>query len=746
MKKALVTILIILFSCTGVFAADKVEEMYQDINNIEEQFFESALVPSPEVKVKNSSVKKSDEKYTDHMPFFKKTRLRILKAIKTYDKKQEEKRLERESKKDPSDWRSGESELQNLNADMFDMEDSFGSDEVPVSSVNKADEDSEDLSRDAEKGRKSKKNAALTGGVKQQVTENEMVLDCDDVSYNEDNGDIEAIGNPILTFPQQKVKLTADKMIYNRDSNILKAIGNVVLTKDGTPVYGDYIQVNMNEENRFMDNIIAAAPAMKIQAKKANSENNKLILNDGRMYSDVSNKYRFVSRMIGPNFGRMMIDEEDENLFITGENSKWRLSAAEINVDAKQEHDTVQVKDAELYYNDKYLFTFPSFTAHTNKNQEYFEANYPELGSISRLGMFAGPGFVFDLPFDSVVKLVPMVNYKDDFGIGGAIKYNSAFNRTQLMYGSGADVFVARGKQQLDDKLFLQYGSNAYMDDWFMGRRMPKYLAELVYDDETSVRNFLFPGKSLRFRHRASAAFAQDGEYNMHSEHIRSTKLSTTRFRYMAQVSHPIYKYVDRENRRALDLSIVAQGSAALYGTGDTQFLARIGPRLHTQYKYWMQDIGYFLSGFSDNTPMPVYDRYRYGTSNVYIREALRVNKYLTVGWWGSVTLTNDSPNGEMFQENAFIVSLGPDDFKVNLGYDFMRQTTYFIIAVMFDTKGTTVEFDKMEIKNPERLARSDRKKDNDVAFEQGNTTNPVKTKLQYAQVINIEDPDKESI
>ena len=728
MKKALITILIIFLSCSEIFAAEQVETMYQDLNNIDKQFFQSAVIPEPEVKVESSKSTASEEKYKDHMPFFKKTRLKIQRAWQARNKNADSQKKEL---KEP-DWLSGESELKDIDADLLEMEEETASDnEIPVS--------------DIKQNKKPDETIELAGGVKEQSTENEMVLDCDDMVYNEDTGDIEAIGNPILIFPPQKVKLTADKMTYNRDSNILKAMGNVVLTKDNMPVYGDYIQVNMNEENIFMDNIETAPTAMKIRAKKATSENNKIILDKGKMYSETSNKFEFVSRMIGPDFRQMIISDEDKNLLMTGENAKWKLSASDIYVNSRKEHDTVQVKDAEVFYNDRYLSTMPSFTAHTNKNQEYVEANYPEFGSISRFGMFAGPGFVFDAPFGSIIKLIPLVNYKDNFGIGGAIKYRSAFNQTQFMYGSGADVFVLRGKQQLDDNLFLQYGSNAYMDDWFMGRRMPKYLAELVYDKDNVVSDFLTEGRDLRFRHRASTAFAQDGEYNMHTESVQSSCVPTTRFRYMAEADQSLYKYKDKENRRSLELSMVMQGSAAVYGTGDTQFVARIGPRLHTQYKYWMQDIGYFISGYSDQTPMPVYDMYRYGHSNLYVREALRLNKYLTVGWWGSVTLTNDSPNGELFQENAFIVSLGPDDFKINLGYDFMRQTTYFTVAMMIDTKGTTVEFDKMEIKNPERLGQSDRKKDDNVAFEQG-SVNPVTKKLRYAVVIDIEDPNKESI
>ena len=61
-----------------------------------------------------------------------------------------------------------------------------------------------------------------------------------------------------------------------------------------------------------------------------------------------------------------------------------------------------------------------------------------------------------------------------------------------------------------------------------------------------------------------------------------------------------------------------------------------------------MQDIGYFLSAYQDNTPVPRFDTYRYGHSNVYIREALRLCKYASVSWAGSFNLSDDAPNGKM--------------------------------------------------------------------------------------------------
>ena len=102
-----------------------------------------------------------------------------------------------------------------------------------------------------------------------------------------------------------------------------------------------------------------------------------------------------------------------------------------------------------------------------------------------------------------------------------------------------------------------------------------------------------------------------------------------------------------------------------------------------------------------------------------------------------------------MFQENSFIIALGPDDFKVNLGYDWVRRQTYFSFIVAMDTKGSSIEFEKMEIKNPDRLARSNEEdvelKVYDVENGYSGSNAPVK-KMMYAEVIDIEDPDKEQI
>ena len=578
-------------------------------------------------------------------------------------------------------------------------------------------------------------------------------MDADNIDYDDKNFDIIATGSPILVFPPQNVTIKAEKMIYNQASNILKAYGQVEVIRGGNHIFGDYMQINMNEENAFMDNMKTKASMMTVHSRKSEMQGDKIILYDGKMLSEDSYILDFHTKMIGGNnFNRMIIDDEDKSS-ITDEvgDTAINIKAKDIIINAKRDHDVITLKKAQINYGDVKLFTLPSITAHTNKKREFFDANYPEFGSRGRLGMFLGPGFVFDTPLQngSTLKVLPILNNKRGLGVGGMLKYRSATNYTDFAYGSAADVFILKGKQYFDDRLYMQYGANSYMDEWFFGPRMPKYTAELIYHDRGVIPSTIGKGLDLRFRHRFGLGYMQNNDVNRHGESIPSANVGTLRTRYMAEAAQSLFSYNDKENLKIFDLSLVMQGSAALYGTGDTQFVGRIGPRIHTQYKYWMQDIGFFASAYQDGTPMRRYDMYRYGHANVYIREALRLHKYLTVAWSGSLTMTGDSPNGEMFQENSFIVALGPDDFKINIGYDWVRRQTYFAFVVAMDTKGSSVEFDRMEIKNPDRLARSNEENVELKVYDVENmsTANKVPPKKRmYAEVIDIEDPDKEQI
>lgn len=600
-------------------------------------------------------------------------------------------------------------------------------------------------------------------GIAEQVTEKQLQLDCDFVNFDEETGDMVATGRPDLYIPPQKTRVIADKIVYNEESNILKAMGNVIVIKDGNPTQTDYFEVDMNEEYMFMDNVHTKSETMLMNARKGLQKDAKIILEDGTLYSEESQIHRMSSRMIGPRFMSMTLDDSEKSFFLSDpRGNKLHINADKIYVEARKNHDVFTLKNIEIRRRGKYWFTWPSLTAYTNKDRDYFEANYPEFGTRRKVGMFIGPGFVFGGPGGSILKAIPFLNYQHgNFGFGGALKYRNTYNTTELGYASAADVFFLRGHQRLDDNLYMQYSANSFMDEWFLGARMPKYMAEVFYDKSHKLPNFLSEGKGLTFRHRAGFGIMEDNDRNYYGEKISSKGIATTRLRYMAEIRQALYAYQNPEKKFYFDFSVALQGVAAVYGTGDTQFIGRVGPSTHIQYKNWMQDLAYYQAGYDDNSPVPRYDSYRYGHSSLYIAEIFRLNKYLSVGWSGMVNLSDDSPNGKLFQENRFVFAIGPDDLKIRLGYDFVRQTTYFGFDVAFDTKGTTIEYGRMEIKNPERLGKRQEREERKVAFspvkkqnqevkvssrKQKEEVNVKPAVLKYAQIIEIEDPDKETV
>lgn len=698
-----------------------------EIEEMEEHFFEIPTGQLPLVEVKEVR-DGSTQKPIKGNPLFKRARIKITNFIRQKDYEHTQKLIEKEKAQEKA---AEEKEMELLKeelGDNFEVEEET-----------------------SEENKSETENVELVGGVKEQVTGKDAQLDADNIDFDDETGDIIATGNPVLKFPPQKTTIIADKMIYNNGSNKIKAYGNVKVTRQDTVTTGDYMQINMNEENAFMDNVDATLSNLKLTSRTSEMDGDKITMYDGKMVANNSYILKLETRTIGGNQLHKMLVDEDEKSSIMGEtgDTKINIKAKEVIIDAKKDTNTITFKKARIQYGDLDVFNIHSLTAHTNKNNEYFEANYPEIGSQGRLGMYAGPGFAFDTPLQhgSTIKLVPIINSKKgDIGVGGIMKYRSGTNYTYMAYGSVADMFILKGKQELDDKLYMQYGANSYMDEWFLGRRMARYDAELIYRDKGVIHSTLGKGLDLNIRHRAGIGYMHNNKYSRDGEHIKSKDIGTSRFRYMAEANQTLFKISDPENLKMLKLSLALQGSAAVYGTGDTQFVGRVGPRLHTQYKYWMQDIYFYLSAFEDHTPMRRYDAYRYGRGSIYLREALRVNKYLTLGWSGTVNVTNDALNDKMFQENAFILGIGPDDFKFHLGYDCIRKQTYFGFTMALDTAGSSVEYDKMVIKNPENLSAKEEKVELKVFDNTGEKTAARPKKMMYAEVVDIEDPDKEQI
>lgn len=586
------------------------------------------------------------------------------------------------------------------------------------------------------------------------LPENEQViLDCENLEYFTERTELEATGNVAMRFPQNDSKLEADKIIYNQTTNKITAIGNVVITKGSNIMTGDYLVVNMNEENALFENPNTEIGQIHARAKVGYVYGDDVIQEQGSIYITKKTMLSMRNTEYGPYLETMVVkDKNKSQLMDESFGSKLKIKVSDIIINSKKEHDTITVKKADIFFNNKKIGFIPAMTVHTNKNRDYVVIDNPEIGTITDLGLYAGPGFVFDTPHGSVLKLIPFFNYQSggdrgSVGVGGFAKFRSATNVTDIAYGTANNVLLAKGIQYLDDNLYLQYGANRYVDDWFMGARKARMMGELVYQDSISHKNFLAKKLDMNFSHRFAVGYMQDGPNNEGIGLFSDEGVGTLRTKYMAEIRQTVFKINDElKDDVNARFDIVGQGAFALYGTGDTQALARFGPRFHHQYKRWMSDIAYLVSGVSDGTPMKSYDSYVYGGSNVSLRESLRISKYLTLSWLTSFNLSYNqekyrNSNMKLMPENSLFLAIGPDDLRLHIGYDFARQQSYVYMTMDLDAKGTVVDYEKMIVKNPDNFNKKPKEilyVNNVPAQNDGSQARIQEPKIERAEVTDI--------
>ena len=573
----------------------------------------------------------------------------------------------------------------------------------------------------------------------------QITIDCKHMDYLTETGLMTATGDVLVTFPHQGTTLTADILTFDKNSNKMHADGNVVITKGGQKTTGESIDIDLNEESIFMEKPVTENPDIKIRAQEGYVQRNIITQVKGTL--DVEKSSPLILRTSGGPDARqymrtMQIPEEEQRYITDGKSKIFKIKANEIIINSGENLDTLQLKKAQIISGGKTILKIPSMKLYSNKGHDFVEGNYPELGSRRYLGMYIGPGFIVQLPKGCLLKLIPALTYKNKIGFGGVARFWSATNETQVSYGTSRSKIVVRGEQKLDDNLKLVYASYDYTDDWFLGRRMPKYGADLIYRKAYMTDKLFGEKYTTTFENRISAGYFQDMYEDRYFNKLSGNDIGTTRFRYMAQLRQNLFSYKNEEKQFYTNLSLNFEGAATLYGTGNTQMIGRVGPNWHIQYKRWMQDIMYLQSAYNDETPMPVFDAYRYGRSNVYLREYLRVCPYLVLAWQGSVCLTDDSPTDRLFQECSFYASVGPQDLKVNFGYDFVRQNAFINMVLAMDPKGTTVDYEKLVVKNPDNFNKLKAKNEAlyKAAHETKDTKDNGKTILTKAVVEDIKE------
>ncbi len=576
----------------------------------------------------------------------------------------------------------------NFTQDFTNMRDNFGdnTDERPNSVKKEV--------KKAKKGKQNKDKKEEESSFEGSITQ--IDIKSDNLEYYPERQEIEALGHASIIIPTDGSTLRADKLVLNQETGILKGYGDVRLIKDSNVMEGDFITINLKEKNALMTNPVTENMLIKLKAENAQLIGGKDIMVENGIATAKDDRTILVGTTNFSQYGMNMLADAKKTFYLKEKyDEKYTIKAKEIIIDAQAEHDTVTVANADIYLKDIKIGSSGKIKLITNKEQQFVETNMPEIGFIRHMGVYAGPGFVMGAPFGGALKVVPYFNYfEDKAGVGGMARYRNDKNVTEFAISSISESkTIVRGRQELTDTLSLQYGMNGYMDEWFLGDRVSGKLLEAIYQKAYRVDDI-----GLNIEHRISGGVAQDFDSHW----------STMRFRWMGQADKPLWYYGDDVNNRYAVFELSTQGSAALYGNGDTLALLRVGPRLRIETDRWIQTLGYFYTAKHGDTPFE-FDRYRYGTNNVYLTEGLKLNKYLSVMWSGSFALNRDSWDDKLMQENRFYVMVGPEDIKFTLGYDTVRQRTLFSCFMLLGTKNADLEFKKLYIKNPDKLGVSKR-------------------------------------
>ncbi|NLF83542.1 MAG: hypothetical protein GX568_06130 [Candidatus Gastranaerophilales bacterium] len=323
-------------------------------------------------------------------------------------------------------------------------------------------------------------------------------------------------------------------------------------------------------------------------------------------------------------------------------------------------------------------------TVATAEESSLIETTFPEFGHLSELGAFVGYGHVFDLKNGGTLKAVPLFSWGDgkrnDIGFGGMVRYMDTTNKTELYYSTLKDKILLEGEQRIfTPNTKLIYGANSYIENGFFGLQKPDYVVEIV-DSRSLIKAYNFD-----FNLRSSGGYVESIDSNF----------ALGRFQLQGSLRNiaPFWRYKDY-----LTIGAGANAHLGLYGNGATYGVARIGP--HVGSTLGPLDIwaAYYQGAIGGESPL-LFDRYQHGKSNVTFHSSLRVSKYLTLAYGTSLNLTKDSWEKKLMIENQVYMWVGPEDFKIKLGYDIERERTLFGIDMLVGAEDSAIDFEKLKVK-----------------------------------------------
>lgn len=543
-------------------------------------------------------------------------------------------------------------------------------------------------------------NRAGAQAVKAEKDKSAITIDSKVLEYFDERGEVEARGNVVVKSSTGTV-ITSDRATYDKNANIVKLFGNVVLKKDANVINGEYMLVDLNEENALIDSpIINVGSVIRLHAAEGYAYTDRFEAINGNV--ELARKVEMCLQTSGFNRYDNMLIQDDVVSFDTKKQrlSPYKIKTKEILVKPGKDHDSLILKNADLYYKKTKLVSMASMELFADKEMNQIEANIPlEIGSISHFGQYVGLGYIFKLPMGGNLKVAPALVYDDEFGVGVLGRLKTKRLNLEAAWATSSENLIVDGEYNFTDRLKADFARHAYKDEWFIGSKRAGHLAQLVYEDSYNVRDI-----DAVFKQRFTAGYASDYQ----TEHQERDNYGTMRLRWQAELRKHIMGISNEEQDMYLNFGALTQTMATVYGTGETFALVRGGPYIDSRIKNWQSRIRYAIGGTNGRSPFE-FDEYTYGKSSIDIDESLKLGKYLSVGYRGVISPLKDNDDKDLLTENRFYAIAGPEDIKVAFSYDTIRSSVNFDFMFLLGTDSTNIEYDKITVREPDKLQKTDR-------------------------------------
>ncbi len=89
----------------------------------------------------------------------------------------------------------------------------------------------------------------------------------------------------------------------------------------------------------------------------------------------------------------------------------------------------------------------------------------------------------------------------------------------------------------------------------------------------------------------------------------------------------------------------------------------------------------------------------------------------MTLGYSGTISPLKDNYDKDLLTESKFYALAGPEDMKVAISYDTVRESTSFDFVFLIGTDKAKIKYDRLIIENPETLGKEDKKSQSDWAL-----------------------------